>query len=144
MINNFGEAVAYIRDNVAEVDFKGRFDDTSMVARIKGELTLIQFKRDFYHNFPYHFPNVVKADGTKYGWAQIMSLSSLNRALIEGITKLIFITPDKKIYTCYSNLFKKFYLKNKTDVPHLEGEIAMPLDFFERVNVESNNLDNYG
>jgi len=68
----------------------------------------------------------------------------LNRALIEGITKLIFITPDKKIYTCYSNLFKKFYLKNKTDVPHLEGEIAMPLDFFERVNVESNSLDNYG
>ena len=132
-LQNFGDAIIFLRRSIKTIDFIGRFDDISIVARIRGERSLVQFKREYYRNFAYHFPDVKKTDGKPYGWAQIMSLSSLNRAIVEDIEKVIFITPDGKMYSCYSNLFKKFYLKNKTDVPHLEGEIAMPLDFFERV-----------
>ena len=133
-LQNFAEAIVFLRKSINGIDFIGRFDDTSIVAKVKGTKSLIQFKREYYRNFAYHFPEVKKEDGSSYGWAQIMSLSSLNRAIIEGIDKIVFITPDGKMYSCYSQLFKKFYLKNKTDVPHLEGEIAMPLDFFERFN----------
>ena len=132
-LSNFAEAIVFLRKSLNGIDFIGRFDDNSIVAKIKGTRSLIQFKREYYRNFAYHFPDVKKEDGKSYGWAQIMSLSSLNRAIIEDIEKIIFITPDGKMYSCYTNLFKKFYLKNKTDVPHLVGEIAMPLDFFERV-----------
>jgi hypothetical protein len=132
-IKSFGEAIAHLREEIKRIEFTGRFDDTAVVAKIKGDKCLIQFKREYYRNFSNHFPKVKKPNGNSYGWAQIMSLDSLNRAIIEGIDRLIFITPDGKIYSCYSKLFKKFYEKHKTDVPHLEGEVAMPLDFFERL-----------
>jgi len=143
-IQSFGEAIIFLRKSLNGIDFIGRFDDNSIVAKMKGIRSLIQFKREYYRNFVYHFPDVKKEDGKSYGWAQIMSLSSLNRALIEDIEKLVFITPDGKMYSCYTRLFKNFYLKNKTDVPHLKGEIAMPLDFFERVNeAPKGSLDSY-
>ena len=133
-LENFGDAINFLRRSIKGIDFIGRFDDNSIVARIRGKRSLVQFKREYYHNFAHHFPDVKKPDGKPYGWAQIMSLKSLNRAIVEDIEKVIFITPDGKMYSCYTNQFKKFYLKNETDVPHLEGEIAMPLDFFERLN----------
>jgi hypothetical protein len=110
--------------------------DTSIIIFYKGESYLVQFKREYYRSFSHHFPNIKKVDGTAFGWATIMSLTTLNMALTKEISRVMFITPDRKIYSCYANLFKRFYEKYKTNVPHLPGEVAMPLEYFERLKAD--------
>ena len=97
-----------------------------------GEDHLVMFKRDYYKNFGKHFQGVKKENGKTYGWGQIMSASLLDTAC-NNCGWVVFITPDGKIYRCRPLLFKKFVQKYGTEVPHLKGEVAMPLDYFERV-----------
>ena len=96
----------------------------------------MMFKRQYYQSFNYHFPNVVKANGKKYGYAQVMNLELLKKLVVEGIEFILCVMLDGKIYRCKSKVWLDFYLNNKTDAPHLHGEVGLPLDFFTRVGEE--------
>lgn len=110
-----------------------RINDVGYVFRVGGEKALVMFKRELYHNFRYHFPDILKPSGTHYGYGQIMSRKMLEYAC-SCLDWVYFITEDGKVYRCRPMLFYKFYLKYHTDVPHLPGEVALPIELFERVH----------
>ena len=103
------------------------------LVKTKEEMFLVMFKREYYKSFQYHFPHIQKVGGGRYGYAQIMSESLLNKAFHYRVNWIVFIMPDKKAYRCHPKLFKKFFDEHQTRVPYLPGEIAMPLDYFERL-----------
>ena len=108
----------------------------AVVVKSEDATYMVMFKREYYQAFQNHFPNIIKDDGKPYGYAQIMSIELLYWALRNKITYLVFVTPDRKIYKCRPIIFKKFVEKHHTEVPHLLGELALPLDYFERVKSE--------
>ena len=114
------------------------WDPATVVIQHQGKTYLLQFKREYYRSFSFHFPAIKKKDGRNYGYAQIMSLETLNRAVSANINKLVFATPDGKMYCCEPMVFKNFVDANKTEVPHLKGEVAMPLELFHRLNPDAN------
>jgi len=125
------DAFIYFRKNHPEARIFGKMK-AGLLIDFDKEFHLFQFKREMYHNFGFHFPHIKKPDGKHYGWAQIMSLEMLKQAIDKWkVDKLIFALPNGKFYTCYAQQFLQFYRKNDTDVPHIEGEIALPLEFFE-------------
>lgn len=96
----------------------------------KSETYFVMFKRDFYKRFRQHFSG---PEFEHFGYAQIMNLELLNEIVERDIDWIVFVMPDGKAYRANPRLFKKFHEKYKTDVPHLVGEVALPLNFFERI-----------
>lgn len=94
---------------------------------------LVMFKREFYRAFQDHFPGLLNRNDNPFGFAQVMSKSLLFAAESRMVDWLVFVMPDGKAYKCATGQFIIFYRKNRTDVPHLPGEVAMPLEYFERV-----------
>jgi|TARA_Y100000310_G_scaffold344207_1_gene455726 hypothetical protein len=136
MIKDLTDALIQFRVKHPEAKIFGKIG-SGLVIDYDNYFHLFQFKRELYHNFKYHFPEVKKDDGKHYGYAQIMSLEILKRAINDWkVDKLIFALPDGKFYTCFAMLFLNFYKKNNTEVPHIPGEIAMPLDFFEALKTK--------
>lgn len=127
MISSFHEAMEHfiftMRGRVLNI-----IHGPSAIIQANGKTYMVQFKRNYYKSFSVHFPQF-----REYGYGQVMSIGLLERAIISGIDQIVFITPDRNIYSCYPMQFKRFYEKYHTDVPHLDGEIAMPLKFFKRL-----------
>ncbi|MCJ7816554.1 MAG: hypothetical protein MUP55_01730 [Candidatus Aenigmarchaeota archaeon] len=132
-VDNRGGAMAVVHKLFPDMRITDNVNDVAYVFVSKGESYLAMFKREYYKNFKYHFPHCKKPTGTDYGWAQIMSLSLLKLALMRNVKEIVFITPDAKAYACTPADFMSFYKQHTTNVPHLAGEVAMPLDNFRRV-----------
>lgn len=132
-IDSMGDALAYCQEIMPGMKLGLRLNEVAQEITYNDEKYLMMFKREYYQNFKYHFPNIKKDNGKNYGWAQIMSKSLLDYACKEttNIDWILCVTPDGKAYKCPPMLFKRFSTKHGTDVPHLQGEVAMPLDMFD-------------
>lgn len=130
MIENFAAAWVWIKPKFHRAVRTYDLHPGKIVVTAE-ESFFVLFKRDFYHNFKNHFPHITKSGGVHFGFAQIMNKALLNKAISEGVDWIVFVMPDKHCYKCSAKFFKNFYDLYHTDVPYLEGEIAMPLDFFE-------------
>ena len=86
----------------------------------------LTFKREFYHNFKYH-TNIKNA-----GWGQIANKKLVTYCANFGYI-LIIVMPNGNIYGIDGKKFIKYYLKFKTDVPYLDGEIAISLKELSRL-----------
>lgn len=106
---------------------------TAAYVHANGKKYFVMFKREYYRNFSAHFPHVVKEDGSAHGWGQVMNESLLKIAAHNKTDYLVFITPDAVAYRCEPSRFYSFAVEFQTHVPHLYGEVAMPLQFFERM-----------
>lgn len=107
------------------------------IVKAPGEAYLVIFKRELYHSFKYHFPQVKKEDGTAYGYGQIISKGLLDYAIQHNIPWVIFVLPDRKAYKCSSRLFQKFAAMHDTHIPYMRDDptVALPLDYFERITL---------
>jgi len=84
------------------------------------------FKREYYKNFQYHFPALGKV-----GWGQIAN-KDLLKECEESDYAYVIVMPDEKIYVIKAGFWLDYYDKFKTDVPHLKGEIAIPMKFLKK------------
>lgn len=134
-IKSVGEALGLMRKLFPKMEVIKQAGP-GIEVRVGEDRYLIMHKREYYKSFKLHFPNVLKDNESSYGYAQIMTKELLEQAISSGVHWVVFVTPDARAYRCAAMLFKKFYDKYHTDVPHLPGEIAMPLDYFERVHGE--------
>jgi hypothetical protein len=91
-----------------------------------GERYCICFKREYYQNFQFHFPSLGKV-----GWGQIANKELIERCA-KGNFTYVAIMPDGKMYQIDPTFWLNYYTRFKTDVPHLEGEIAVPMKLFKR------------
>jgi len=90
----------------------------------------VLFKRDFYHKFSKHFPNVPYK-----GFGQVFSLALLERLEKIGVDNLVLVMPYRNGYVGYKASVKQileFYHQYKTKVPHLEETVAFPASFLKR------------
>jgi hypothetical protein len=133
-INSIGEAVALLQINMPNVKIESKLEFGYFMLN-DYERYFLMYKREYYKNFKYHFPDVKKPDGKSYGWAQVMNKQVLDYILKkkQNVTWLLFATTDAKIYKCTPQNFYNFVTKYNTEVPHLKGEVAVPLDLFERL-----------
>ena len=99
----------------------------------KEDKKLLVFKRQYYRSFSRHFREIVKDTGRGNGYAQTMNLKLLKMAERLGIESLVIVMEDGAAYETYIKTFINYYEKYKTDVPHLDGEVAMPLDYFMNI-----------
>lgn len=128
--NKFEALVAFKTHKPNSVVFR-EFDFGYLIS-YQNKRYLLMFKRDFYKSFKHHFKHIPEM--RNYGYAQIMNLSMLKMAIEDGIEYVAFAMPTGNIYQCNPRLFLKFYEKYHTEVPHLKGEVALPLNFFERLD----------
>ena len=131
-INSLGEAVAFVMSKLHCASIKETWSGIAVVITFQGENYLVTYKRDYYRNFKYHFPNCKQPDGTDYGWAQVMNKILIDRACEDYISFMVFVMPNKKAYKIKPTVFKEFIMKHNTEVPHLKGEMSIPLQYFER------------
>jgi hypothetical protein len=129
MIDSLGAALASLRTKDAGLII-GEKIEAGQVVKMQDKSYLVMFKREYYQNFKYHFPNVKKENGNSYGYAQIMGKDMLSWAC-KNVDFVLFVTPDNKMYKCPPKIFQTFVDIHQTIVPHLTSEVAMPLDFFE-------------
>ena len=136
MIDGIGSALAHCQSIMPGSKLGLRLNEVAYEMIYNDEKYLVMFKREYYKNFKYHFQHIKKSNGKSYGWAQIMSRSLLDYACKQSsdVDWILFITPDGKAYKCPPLLFKKFSEKYDTEVPHLQGEVALPLDMFDALN----------
>lgn len=128
-----GGAIALCQGNLPDMVVETRVNEVSYILRSREERFLMMFKREYYKSFKFHFPWIMKPNGRSYGYAQIMSKSLIDFAVNSNVDWILFVTPDERMYKCPPALFKKFCENHKTEVPHLKGEVAMPLDYFDSV-----------
>jgi hypothetical protein len=132
-INSLKEAINHLKATTGKKLRIIKGLGKGMVIALDRELYLVMFKREFYGAFGSHFPNLKNHKGNTYGFAQVMSKSMLDEVCSMNVDFLVFIIPNGHAYKCPPNLFKRYSEKYETSVPHLKGEVAMPLDYFERV-----------
>jgi hypothetical protein len=140
-IESLGAALALVQGILPELIIEKNYGPGIIFNHAKGRFFMM-YKREYYKNFKYHFPEVLKEDGKPYGWAQIMSLELLNYCAHDSnsIDWVLFVTPDGRAYKSAARLFKKFVDRYNTEVPHLKGEVAMPLDYFQNLEEEVNGI----
>jgi hypothetical protein len=133
-VNSIGEALALVTGILPGLAIEKSLGPGVVFSHSTGKY-FVMYKREYYKNFKHHFPEVLKSDGKSYGWAQIMTRELLNYSAHDdsGIDWILFVTPDGKAYRAASRLFKRFVDKHNTEVPHLKGEVAMPLDYFNNL-----------
>ena len=131
-ISSSGEAIARLQQILPGMIIKDKIDVGTVIEHNTGRY-FVMFKREYYRNFKYHFPELKKDNDKSFGWAQIMSMSLLNWACSNNIAWIVFITPDGKAYRCSAQKFKDYVELYGTEVPHLKGEVAMPLDYFDNL-----------
>lgn len=131
-IDSIGQALAHVKGILGDIQIGGSHGP-AMIFTYNDTRYLLMHKRDYYKNFKHHFPEVLKEDGNAYGWAQIMSMELLDYCIDHNIAWVAFVTPDGKSYCASAKLFKKFVERHGTYVPHLKGEVAMPLEMFENI-----------
>lgn len=88
----------------------------------------VTFKREWYKNFGYHFPQCPEKD-----WGQITSLNLLRTCERQHIAWLVAVMTDGIAYKIEVLAFLKYYEENGTDVPHLPGEVACPIRMWQRM-----------
>lgn len=131
MIKDLTEATIELKKYIDFKTFKQH--GAGVLISDKSEDYYFMFKREYYRNFNKHFPEVKKDDGKSYGWAQIMSKRLLNEVIALDIPWILFMDTEGKVYRIASKLWRNFVQMYDTEVPHIEGEVAIPLDFFERM-----------
>ncbi len=92
-----------------------------------GEQYFVMFKREFYRHFSQHFPEVPQK-----GFAVITAKQIVNWAADKGIL-IAAIFPSGRCYSIDGYDFWLFYEEYKTEVKHLEDEIACPLEMWKRL-----------
>jgi hypothetical protein len=126
-IKNLEQATTHFKDTLKEKTVRTeRRSYAVFIETESGKKYCVCYKRDYYKNFQYHFPNLGKV-----GWGQIANKDLLLGCLGEG-AKYISVMPDGKIYAIEPSFWLSYYERFHTDVPHLKGEIAIPLKFFTR------------
>jgi len=103
-------------------DVTGLFEN-----KLTGEQYLVTFKRDFYHQFSNHFPNLPEP-----GYGMTFNKKPVTWAAMEGLT-LVAVMPRGVAYRCPADEAQAYYLKWKTDVPHIEGEMGTPAKMWPRL-----------
>lgn len=88
----------------------------------------VTFKRGWYHDFSYHFPQVPDK-----GYGQITSLNLLLVCEKEHIAWLVAVMPNGTGYKIEVLSFLKYWKTYGTNVPHLPGEVAAPIKMWERM-----------
>lgn len=85
----------------------------------------ITFKRSYYKLFSEHFKLPYRVEG------QIAN-KELMIELARGDFTYIVVMPDTKVYEVKAKDWMDYYNRRQTDVPHLRGEIAYPMNKFIR------------
>jgi hypothetical protein len=95
--------------------------------KVTRELYLVMFKREFYHQFSKHFPQV-----PDLGFGMICNTNLVRYAASEEMT-LVAVMPKGIAYKCNGKEAWEYYEKWKTDVPHIEGEMGTPARIWPRL-----------
>jgi len=128
IIANLKDAMQHFENNLKENVIRRDLYQYHAMFRTSRNKYFITFKRDYYKSFQYHFNN-------NDGWGQISNKELVQKCIQEEAI-FVMVMPDSKIYYIDPVEFMDYYKKNKTDVPHLEGEIACPLKMFSRFTGE--------
>lgn len=128
MIDSFDQAIEVFGKILNEpftlLDKENRnFGYAYFVMTESGKKYCMTYKRFYYKNFGYHFNN-------QEGWGQVANKDLISYCVLLGID-FVMVMPDSKIYIIDSKVFYDYYKEHKTDVPHLDGEIACPLRLFK-------------
>ena len=91
------------------------------------EQYFVMFKRQFYRHFSKHFPKVPQK-----GFAVTTAKQIVNWAADKGVI-IAALFPSGRCYSIDGYDFWLFYEEYKTDVEHLEDEIACPLEAWKRL-----------
>jgi len=133
MIDSLDQAVWRFKNSMPpcmQVVSEEQKNDYARIVNTTGGGFCITLKRDFYKSFKTHFKD--RPEIAKEGWGQVANKRLIAFCANYGLT-FVAVMPDAKIYAIDAKEFIKYYLKHKTDVPHLEGEIACPLHMFRRL-----------
>ena len=87
---------------------------------------LVMFKREFYHSFSRHFPEVPDK-----GFGIVTAKKIVGWAADQDII-IASVFPDGRCYSVHAYDYWLYYEQYKTDVAHLPGEIAYPLELANR------------
>jgi hypothetical protein len=126
MIQNLDEAMRLFRSKLKEeIVSEEKKEDYAVLLHTPVKKYCVTFKRAFYQSFEYHF---LRGEG----FGQVANKKLLAFCANNRIQEFIMVMPDERIYAISPVAFLKYYVDNKTDVPHLDGEIACPLKMFTR------------
>ena len=128
MIDNLGQAESWFKRSLpphTQIMSEDRERDYATLITTPVEKFCVTFKREYYKAFGDHF-------GTQEGYGQIANKRLLVFCANYGYI-FVMVMPDSKIYAIDAKEFIKYYLQHKTDVPHLDGEIACRLKMFRRL-----------
>lgn len=112
---------------VTDVNFEGARIGAIFIEEALGEQYFVMFKRDFYKRFSDHFPKVPKK-----GYGVLTAKKIVSWAADEGVN-IAAVFPSGRCYVIDAMDFWLFYEEYQTDCPHIEGEIAAPLEMFKRL-----------
>jgi hypothetical protein len=128
MIDGLSEAGKHFVQN-KNAKFNRVVNDSTLSYSLDGVEWWLQFKRDFYRNFGFHF----REKGLS-GYGEIISYSILKAAVDSGVSNMVVVLPDGAIYQYSPNEVLEFVERNDTVVPHLPEEVAFPIKMLVRVN----------
>lgn len=127
MIRSIEQAKMHFLRNLGDLTVSVKKEGFSIfIETFEGKKYCLCFKKEYYKNFQYHFPSLGKV-----GWGQIANKELLERCKKENYI-YIAVMPDGKIYEIKPSLWLEYYRRFQTEIPHIKGEIAIPLKLFRR------------
>jgi hypothetical protein len=129
MISNLTDAINLVISMLKNKVIENRNDRyCNFIKDENGVKLCVCFKRDYYKNFQFHFPKVGYV-----GYGQVANKHLLEYCDENGY-EYIMVMPDGKVYRISPRSWLDYYKVYKTDVPHLDGEIAIPLKMLRRMD----------
>lgn len=98
----------------------------------RGDRCAVMLKREVYRRFGAHFPRFCRPDGSAYDEGQIIN-ADLLRWACGAVSWVVFVLEDERVFRIRPVTWWDFARDNRLECPHLPGEVALPLDFFEEV-----------